>query len=586
MLNMFETLSLSCNKKSKKYNYEWSTLQAGNGFDKLDDVFFFEVPATKAYTTKPDAQYCMFDEEDFKSHKLSVQRRDCKADDACTVKYKILKCLICKEQYEIQVTGTHTHDVEKKNNNLNGIHPKWKEVIKDLIEKGKREPKQIEIFLINNHSKYFPQYEVPSLGQIQAFVSTLTIPSKHSKNKVTNAAEVISKNAFTEENIKNPNKPFIFGMKYNSEDKVVIGNGSSECPMRICISSLSMLKKVDCSDQNDRGIFHIDDTYKITQNQFPLLVFGRSDIKRQFHPIAYMLHSHETTVDFEFFYTELKAILVKLGIKNSISSSYLMQDACTASVYPTTTLLMCWFHMKKRVEEKKHLVDESCREKIFTDLNRMHYSLNYDEYCIAYTRSLNRWDGWISDGKKGVKEFKDYMNKQWFFNQFCGWQIYITPPGYASTNNPIEQFNHDIKRSFTQWEKLYISDCLKEFLPKIVEFYSIRNITFRYTSVPSVDDRNEAKLMGKESFIQTTNGDCYVFNATEFKKQYYVWIGNIKQCGCSDYLDKMVCAHIVAALHYFKPLDQYVDEEEEFQIHKKKGRKCNKSKKGALLKDD
>lgn len=152
--------------------------------------------------------------------------------------------------------------MKPKYNNLNGIHPKWKEIIKDLLEKGKREPKQMEIYLINNHNKYYPQYEVPSLSQIQAYVCTLTIPSKHSKNKVSNAAEFIAENGFSEENIKNPHKPFVFGVKYNSEGKVVIGNGSTENPVRICITSVSMLKKVDCSDQNDRGIFHNDDTYK------------------------------------------------------------------------------------------------------------------------------------------------------------------------------------------------------------------------------------------------------------------------------------------------------------------------------------
>jgi hypothetical protein len=47
MLNMFETLSLSCNKKSKKNCYEWSTLHMGNGFDILDDVLFFNYQQLK-----------------------------------------------------------------------------------------------------------------------------------------------------------------------------------------------------------------------------------------------------------------------------------------------------------------------------------------------------------------------------------------------------------------------------------------------------------------------------------------------------------------------------------------------------------
>lgn len=136
--------------------------------------------------------------------------------------------------------------------------------------------------MINNHNKYYSQYEVPSLSQIHAYVSTLTIPSKHSKNKVINAVEFIAANAFI---------------------------------------------------------------------------------------------------------------------------------------------------------DKLRSVDESCREKIMIDLKRMHYALTYDDYCFAYTRALTRWDGWIKDGKKGVNEFKEYMNRQWFFSIFFAWQIYITPPGYRISSS-------------------------------------------------------------------------------------------------------------------------------------------------------
>jgi hypothetical protein len=71
-----------------------------------------------------------------------------------------------------------------------------------------------------------------------------------------------------------------------------------------------------------------------------------------YRPIAYMASSQETTVDFEFFYRELKTLLANLKIHDSIGTSWIMGDACQAhfngltSVYPTCKPLMCYFHMR------------------------------------------------------------------------------------------------------------------------------------------------------------------------------------------------------------------------------------------------
>jgi hypothetical protein len=49
------------------------------------------------------------------------------------------------------------------------------------------------------------------------------------------------------------------------------------------------------------GVHHIDGTYKITTYGFPLVIYGVTDICGIFHPIAFMITSHETESDF---YTE------------------------------------------------------------------------------------------------------------------------------------------------------------------------------------------------------------------------------------------------------------------------------------------
>ena len=67
--------------------------------------------------------------------------------------------------------------------------------------------------------------------------------------------------------------------------------------MRIYITSLNLLKNADTTNQNHIAIFHLDGTYRITLNNFPLSVFGRSDLNRKFFPIALALLSRETADD-------------------------------------------------------------------------------------------------------------------------------------------------------------------------------------------------------------------------------------------------------------------------------------------------
>ena len=63
------------------------------------------------------------------------------------------------------------------------------------------------------------------------------------------------------------------------------------------MTSLNLLKNADTTNQNFVAIFHLDGTYRITLNNFPLSVFGRSDMNRKFFPIALALLSHETADD-------------------------------------------------------------------------------------------------------------------------------------------------------------------------------------------------------------------------------------------------------------------------------------------------
>jgi hypothetical protein len=101
------------------------------------------------------------------------------------------------------------------------------------------------------------------------------------------------------------------------------------------------------------GIHHIDGTYRITTNGFPLIVYGISDQCGQFHPICLMLTSHEKYSDFHLFYKGLVDLASKFNLE--YDPDYIMQDACPASkkaileFFKDIIILMCYFHVKKNV---------------------------------------------------------------------------------------------------------------------------------------------------------------------------------------------------------------------------------------------
>ena len=67
-------------------------------------------------------------------------------------------------------------------------------------------------------------------------------------------------------------------------------------------------------------------TYKVIKYNYPLMVFGATDMARQFHPIAYMVTSHETDQDFSHFLDSIADIAERFGIV--FDPKYITVDAC------------------------------------------------------------------------------------------------------------------------------------------------------------------------------------------------------------------------------------------------------------------
>jgi hypothetical protein len=144
----------------------------------------------------------------------------------------------------------------------------------------------------------------------------------------------------------------VFGPKLNKNNQPVIGTGIDENHLNVLMTSKKLFKRL-FEDLDQPSLYHLDATHKITKNGFPLVIFGRSDIHRVFHPICFMLTSHETESDFFYLFDEIKKLAKHFG--HDFKPDFILTDACKASLkaikscFEKAKTLMCWFHLKYNV---------------------------------------------------------------------------------------------------------------------------------------------------------------------------------------------------------------------------------------------
>jgi hypothetical protein len=96
-------------------------------------------------------------------------------------------------------------------------------------------------------------------------------------------------------------EPVYFG--YNKE-----GDGADENHFSLCVTTKSLMNNIKYA-----YMFHLDCTYKIVKYNYPLLIFGVTDIRRKFRPVAFAFLSHEQEFDFTNFFICLSILAGRIG---------------------------------------------------------------------------------------------------------------------------------------------------------------------------------------------------------------------------------------------------------------------------------
>lgn len=76
------------------------------------------------------------------------------------------------------------------------------------------------------------------------------------------------------------------------------------------------------------------------------------------------------------------------------------------------------------------------------------------------------------------------FTRHWLTSQFTSWQCMLTPPGYAKTNYPAEQFNRELKRDYSLRGLVSLTTSA-ELLRVCCHHRSVRVKPFEVSAVPT-----------------------------------------------------------------------------------------------------
>jgi hypothetical protein len=360
--------------------------------------------------------------------------------DQCDAALHLLYDATSEDVIMFKTDNDHTHNLNNLRkeqfsdatkleiNKLIELKLKPKAILQALLEKGvQAKMSQLRNYLASYKRKKYGSSTI-SLGELEQWCQqTNNIPDDEDE------PFVVSYN-------------IIYDEEFDDDEEADDEGGSK---FRIFISTKRLLKHAF-----DAKKLHVDATYKLIWQGFPVLIIGTSDMDRHFHIFGMAICSNEKTDDFKFIFRSVCDGLNRLEME-TIQPEVLISDAsdaiCNAfqDVFGNKVMVMCWAHMRRNIVKKvESLVDKERRLDIIEDIETLQISANEHVFKKASECFIKKW-------KSKEAEFIKYFQEQWLKsheNWYEGVKHY-TP----STNNCLESFNKVIKDEQTLRERLPLS---------------------------------------------------------------------------------------------------------------------------------
>ncbi|POM74177.1 Hypothetical protein PHPALM_8919 [Phytophthora palmivora] len=170
---------------------------------------------------------------------------------------------------------------------------------------------------------------------------------------------------------------------------------------------------------------------------FPVLVFGISDRTRSFLLKALFVVSQQGR------YVLFKVYMFVLPTKNCccgmlwgmlkpVSEMQFVKHLETNQGCNSSCAFSCLLNVSKYIQGFSGYDKASLMQDIYD----LHFASGQTEALVIRYAILKKWKCYPL-----LAELVAYMESQWLFGAICLWQTYANASGFATTNNPVKQFN-------------------------------------------------------------------------------------------------------------------------------------------------
>ncbi|KAK1937818.1 hypothetical protein P3T76_009555 [Phytophthora citrophthora] len=310
------------------------------------------------------------------------------------------------------------------------------------------------------------QGSLPSLAVVQRFVHHYRAAHLGGSDFWDDVSNLVRERGFTGQ--EDLSEGFTFTWNTDMDGHPVVGTGTDTDPFVVGLSSKKLMQR--CDQVPAAHVLHVDATFKLNQVNYPVIVVGISDCMRTFHLLAVFISSQRTKVQYVEALSALKRVFRSVT-GHDLAPRFVMVDADEAQlngveeVFSTSIegakpiSLMCYFHVLPKVHENTRALEPLLAARVMRDIADLHFTATTGAYAEKKAKLLS---GWEEDTRLSI--FSAYFKKQWLDSRFHRWQIFYTRPGFATTNNPVEQYNRALKRDYTLHSRLKMGALIEQLL--------------------------------------------------------------------------------------------------------------------------
>ena len=143
-------------------------------------------------------------------------------------------------------------------------------------------------------------------------------------------------------------------------------------------------------------VIQVDATYKVNWNGYPVIVAVIADTNKAFYPCVISVVASEAAEDYAFVMRALKkGALTHSGME--LAPEVVVADmaraitAAVAEVFPGAVRRVCWFHLKRAVEERARKETRDIREVVLNDLTNLQLSPSLELFHHAAVLMMEKW---------------------------------------------------------------------------------------------------------------------------------------------------------------------------------------------------